>query len=133
MGTASTLQALKTAHLERQRQEFLDGWNQRHGEAAGLDNGTFPPIGRTPESWTAAEAVMRAARTFPGPFGLSALVVAAWKLSPKLLGLPGCEEHFPSDRRVYATLAGKRGLVRRGFIDARLDGLYEVTEKGRVP
>jgi hypothetical protein len=81
------------------------------------------------------EIILRAARSLPEVFSLSALVVAAWKLSPSRLGLPGMESHYPSDRRVVAMLLGSKGMVAKGLLERVEEGVgtYRVGKKGHNP
>ncbi len=70
--------------------------------------------------------LLEAARTFPGPFGETALVLAAWALDPLLFGLRGLEGEYPSDRRVTCLLYGGKGLIARGLIEKCEGGLMRV-------
>ncbi len=129
--------------------EFRAGWEAKNGTLAGRaadeEEAALPP--RPLASATSAvrpasvaspkplrrqrpsgqqAAVLRGAKTLPGPFSDSELVVAAWKHCPALLGLPGHEDEYPSDRRVYLTLVGKRGLIASGLLRRTAEGLLEV-------
>lgn len=60
-------------------------------------------------------------------FSLHELAIECWRTAPHLFGLPGAEQLSASDRRVYAVLAGKRGVIARGLI-TRKGNVYFFTE-----
>ncbi len=70
--------------------------------------------------------LLEAARTFPGPFGLTALVFTAWAMFPLQFGLPGLEMKHPSDNKVRYLLYGGKGLIARGLISKCEGGLMRV-------
>lgn len=66
-----------------------------------------------------------------GPLDESALVLAAWRASPGLFGLPGHEWEYPDAGAVRTRIGGASGCVHRGWVERREDGRYAVTRAGR--
>ncbi len=86
-------------------------------------------LGRHRGSINYRPMVLLVARELPQPFTLTDLVLACWKADPEAFGMPGVEEEYPSDRRVYHTLCGKRGLVGRGHFTLVAPLTYRVAEE----
>lgn len=125
--TPAEQEAAFRAEWERQNAN-LDG---RHEDAVARS--AQDPVGRTlkrsglsPEG--TAGRLYRAAYSFQGDFGLSALVLMAWTRWPIMFGLPGMENKHPSDNRVKAVLYGQRGLIARGLLTKTPDGLLRVAK-----
>ncbi len=70
--------------------------------------------------------LLKSARGFPGAFSTSELAVAAWMLHPKMFGMKGYEEDYPSDNKVRYLLYGKKGLIARRLIEKCEGGLMRV-------
>lgn len=77
-----------------------------------------------PKAWKELLAV--AEREFPRPFGLSALVFAAWVKNQKMFGLAGMEGQYPCSHRVRCHLYGPHGLIAKGKLRRLPNGLFEV-------
>lgn len=108
---------------QEQIKEFERDWEAKNGQMKGRWNGQ--PV-KEPTPKGSAGIVLQAAKALQKPFSLTDLVIAAWKLSPQHFGLKGMEAYIPSDRRVYMTLCGPRGLVARGLIRHLPGGRMEV-------
>lgn len=65
------------------------------------------------------------------PFTAEALVVAAWKASPKLFGLRGYEAEYPDCNRVFSSIMGERGLARKGWFIKVGQKLYSLSRQGK--
>jgi hypothetical protein len=98
---------------ERQAREFDAAWETHNQDFLSLNG---KAVHKEPTDHSVQGKVLQAARSLRQPFSLTELVLAAWKLSPKMFGLPGSEANYPSDRRVYVSLCGKKGLVACGWI-----------------
>ncbi len=72
------------------------------------------------------EAASQLSGPFGKPFGLSALVLTAWRHFPELFGLPGAEKEHPSDNKVRCLLFGSKGLIARRLIEKCEGGLMRV-------
>lgn len=79
-----------------------------------------------PGRWAIVDALARL-----GPLDESALVLAAWRASPGLFGLPGHEWEYPDAGAVRTRIGGASGCVHRGWVERREDGRYAVTRAGR--
>lgn len=71
------------------------------------------------------DLVLHAAQLFDGVFSKSELVVAAYRLAPKLFCLDGYPEH-PDSNRVWAYLYGARGLIAQGKVERVGNGFKAV-------
>lgn len=79
---------------------------------------------------TVGELLLEVARSLPGDFTYEQLVVAAWNAHPKVFGLRGYENQFPSTNKVSAALYGARGLTGRGLIEPEGDRFFRCTRRG---
>lgn len=71
------------------------------------------------------EMLLAAAKKLDSPFTVQDLTVVAWKMFPRTFGLKGHVAEHPDHNRVVAALCGGKGLVARGLIRRRSDGLLE--------
>lgn len=91
-------------------------------------------LGRPPRLETVASIIFRAAcgltRSGFVVFDETQLIVEAWKLAPKRLGLPGyCDAH-PDSKRIYVGLIHKCGPIRGGLIERAKECSYRLTMLG---
>lgn len=68
------------------------------------------------------------------PFTAEALVVQAWKDSPRTFGLAGFADQYPDANKALASLMGEKGLVRRGWFVQPVKGskLYHLSDQARA-
>lgn len=105
---------------------YLEGYYAGRGQADGYGEGNGRKRREIPAG-SQSDLVMQAAKSMPpGPFDRADLVVAAWKLAPNVFGLDGQWRLHPCSNKVYALLAGKRGLVGRGLLRKVAAKRYEV-------
>ncbi len=80
---------------------------------------------------TLCEKIAISASSFKkDPFTLEDLVVRCHKDDPQVFGLAGYEDLHPDSNRVSAALAGKRGIVSKGWLVKVGNKLYTVTQLG---
>jgi hypothetical protein len=60
------------------------------------------------------------------PFTVEDLTVWAWRRHPQVFGLKGYARDYPSSQTVKVACYGARGLIRKGYIVRRTDGLYQL-------
>lgn len=65
------------------------------------------------------------------PFTAEALIVAAWKESPRTFGLKGFADDYPDANKVLACIMGERGLARRGWLLKMGQKLYQLSRQGK--
>lgn len=65
------------------------------------------------------------------PFTAEALVVQAWKDSPRTFGLRGFESEYPDSNKALSTVMGERGLARRGWLVKVGQKLYNLSRQGK--
>jgi len=106
-------------------------WKEHNKDFIARNGGTAaaPVVPRKPPGGMHG-MVLEAARTLPQPFHEAALIVAAWQMFPSMFGLWGCWLKYPDARKIYITLCGKRGLIKRGFIK-KVGSRYAVTDRGQ--
>ncbi len=66
------------------------------------------------------------------PFSRIELALEAWRMTREVFGLEGHKESHPDVNKVWSALAGKKGVVARGWIEKVSTGMYRVTPAGRI-
>ncbi len=125
---AEEARAEEQAERERRRMALFGRVPAGPANDRGQKMPTPPPVAKRPKpdrKESGVAAIMRAARSFAGPFTKQQLVVAAYRMAPHLFGLRGFQE-FPDSNTVLAYLYGKEGLVSRGLIERVGSGLFRV-------
>src|SRR6187399_1092729 len=74
-----------------------------------------------------AAIVLAVAKTLKQPFRLNDLSVACHKHDPDYFGMEGYSHH-PDNHKIHSFLYGKRGLIRRGFLERIEEGVFKVPE-----
>lgn len=74
-----------------------------------------------------AAAVLAVARGLPQPFRLNDLSVACHRSDPGYFGMDGYAHH-PDNHKIHSFLYGRRGLVRRGYLERVAAGVFRVPE-----
>lgn len=82
-----------------------------------------------PEKILLAAAALEAEQI--SPFSAEALIVAAWKMFPRVFGLRGFADLHPDSNKVMTSVMGEKGLVRRGYLAKMGKKLYMLTREGR--
>lgn len=81
---------------------------------------------------TAPQKLLITAASMPmREFGINELVVAAWKAYPDTFGLSGFIDQYPDNNKVASAMAGKKGLVARGWFDQMATKRYSLSIAGR--
>jgi hypothetical protein len=78
-----------------------------------------------------AAVVLAVAKTLPQPFRLNDLSVACHQHDPAYFGMDGYGHH-PDNHKIHSFLYGRRGLIRRGFLERVDEGVFRVPEEGGV-
>ena len=74
-----------------------------------------------------AAVVLAVAKTLPQPFRLNDLSVACHRHDPAYFGMDGYAQH-PDNHKIHSFLYGRRGLIRRGFLERVDEGVFRVPE-----
>lgn len=74
-----------------------------------------------------AAVVLAVAKTLEQPFRLNDLSVACHKHDPDYFGMDGYSHH-PDNHKIHSFLYGKRGLIRRGFLERVDEGVFRISE-----
>jgi hypothetical protein len=72
-----------------------------------------------------AAVVLAVARTLDQPFRLNDLSVACHRHDPDYFGMEGYRHH-PDNHKIHSFLYGRRGLIRKGFLERVAEGLFRV-------
>lgn len=94
------------------------------------------PANGAASAYTQAERLLLAALRLEDrgerPFDASALILEAWKGSPRQFGLKGFEESYPDSNRVIVALAVRHGPVHTGAFAMMGPKRYQLTPDGRA-
>jgi hypothetical protein len=96
-------------------------WNRVYDEKHAIKKKILIP-------GSAVEVLLGVAENLQQPFSLTTLILACWEESQTHFGLIGAESDSACSRRVYACLAGARGLIATGYIK-RVGRKYEVVKE----
>ena len=72
-----------------------------------------------------AAVVLAVAKTFTQPFRLNDLSVACHRHDPEFFGMEGYKHH-PDNHKIHSFLYGRRGLIRRGYLERVAEGVFRV-------
>jgi hypothetical protein len=72
-----------------------------------------------------AAVVLAVARTLDQPFRLNDLSVACHRHDPGYFGMDGYPHH-PDNHKIHSFLYGRRGLIRKGFLERIAEGVFRV-------
>jgi hypothetical protein len=70
-----------------------------------------------------AAVVLAVARSLDQPFRLNDLSVGCHRHDPEYFGMDGYPHH-PDNHKIHSFLYGKRGLIRRGFLERIDEGVF---------
>ncbi len=71
--------------------------------------------------------VLQAAKSLPGPFDVTDLIVAAWQLDREAMGLRKYKRQYPDSNKISSVIYGQRGLIARGFLLPMLEnGIFSL-------
>ena len=114
------------SELRRKRDELI-----RRRNAVVIPPAPEPAKPLDPSTLPLWQVVLLAADSLGEEFGRTALVVAAWKLDPKRLGLEGLEKDLADSKHILQWLYGPLGLLTRGLLQRMSAKTYMVTQEGR--
>lgn len=72
-----------------------------------------------------AAVVLAVARGMKQPFRLNDLSIACHQYDPAYFGMEGYPHH-PDNHKIHSFLYGKRGLIRKGFLERIDEGVFRV-------